>query len=450
MRQWLPNLLATRNGRFAAFFLLYITEGIPQGFTATALAAHMRRQGVSAQQIGLFVASLYLPWAWKWTVAPLVDLVHIRRFGHRRFWILSCQLAMIATLLLSMSVDFATQLQLFTAIILVHNCFGATQDVAIDGLACDVLSEHERGLANGVMFSGAYLGNTIGGAGVLFLTAYCAFSTTFLFVVGCLGLITLLVVLPLREPKPPVPPTTAARNPATIRQQLTTYFRAARHAFWPPRSATDTVRSRRALLGVVFALLPAGAYALGLALQTNLAVELGHNDHEIALLALFSTFNSALGCVLGGLLSDAWGRRRMLAIYVAATAAPTLWLAAVMWQHGWIASIDPTAGGTPEVPPVLITAFWSAILVYSVFQGLMYGTRTALFMDLCQPKVAATQFTIYMALLNLTISYSASWQGWAIDRWGYPTTLTADACLGLLSLVLLPFLGRAAAVDSGV
>ena len=167
MRRRLPNLLATRNGRFAAFFLLYVTEGIPQGFTATAVAAQMRRQGVSAQEIGLFVGSLYLPWAWKWSVAPLVDLVSVRRFGARRFWILLCQLAMIATLLLSMSVDFATQLQMFTSIILIHNCFGATQDVAIDALACDVLSEHERGMANGVMFSGAFsteagLGGVIG------------------------------------------------------------------------------------------------------------------------------------------------------------------------------------------------------------------------------------------------------------------------------------------------
>ena len=31
----LPNLLATRRGRLAAFFFLYITEGIPLGFTAT-------------------------------------------------------------------------------------------------------------------------------------------------------------------------------------------------------------------------------------------------------------------------------------------------------------------------------------------------------------------------------------------------------------------------------
>ena len=42
----LPNLLATRNGRLATFFALYLTEGIPLGFTATAVATQMRRQGL--------------------------------------------------------------------------------------------------------------------------------------------------------------------------------------------------------------------------------------------------------------------------------------------------------------------------------------------------------------------------------------------------------------------
>jgi PAT family beta-lactamase induction signal transducer AmpG len=46
MRIALPDLLATRKGRLAAFFLLYVTEGIPLGFTAIAIAAQMRRQGL--------------------------------------------------------------------------------------------------------------------------------------------------------------------------------------------------------------------------------------------------------------------------------------------------------------------------------------------------------------------------------------------------------------------
>ena len=56
------NLLATRRGRLVAFFLLYVTEGIPLGFTAVAVATYMRTRGVDPAAIGTFVATLYLPW----------------------------------------------------------------------------------------------------------------------------------------------------------------------------------------------------------------------------------------------------------------------------------------------------------------------------------------------------------------------------------------------------
>ena len=81
----------------------------------------------------------------------------------------------------------------------------------------------------------------------------------------------------------------------------------------------------------------------------------------------------------------------------------------------------------------------------------MYGTRTALFMDVVDPAVAATQFTAYMAVLNLTTSYTSAWQGFALARWGYPTTLRLDAVFGLLGLVVLPWLKlRARQPDSAV
>jgi PAT family beta-lactamase induction signal transducer AmpG len=104
--------------------------------------------------------------------------------------------------------------------------------------------------------------------------------------------------------------------------------------------------------------------------------------------------------------------------------------------------VDVEAVNRPLAPEVVVTAFWIAILVYSVFQGLMYGTRTALFMDVTTPAVAATQFTVYMALMNLTISYSAGWQGWWIERFGYPSTLLADAAFGMVCLVTLPLMRR--------
>ena len=188
------------------------------------------------------------------------------------------------------------------------------------------------------------------------------------------------------------------------------------------------------------ALLPAGAYALSLALQSNLAVELGLDDNQIGQLNLASTVIFAFACVAGGWLSDRFGRRRMLALFIVLTVLPTLWLAWTMWQSHWIMPVDLKEPNRPQPSTLLILTFWAASLTYSVFQGLYYGVRTALFMDVTTKAVAATQFTAYMAMSNVAISYTSWWQGHAIARWGYPVTLAIDAAAGVFVVFLLPLM----------
>src|SRR6185503_3142280 len=109
----MPDLLASRKGRLTAFFFLYLTEGIPLGFTATAIATQMRRQGVGPGEIGAFVGSLYLPWAFKWAIGPFVDVLSSDRFGRRRMWIVLAQVMMVLALMAAYPVAFTTQLKLF-------------------------------------------------------------------------------------------------------------------------------------------------------------------------------------------------------------------------------------------------------------------------------------------------------------------------------------------------
>ncbi|HVQ06342.1 MAG TPA: hypothetical protein VMT14_22615, partial [Burkholderiaceae bacterium] len=94
----LPNLLASPRGRLAAFFFLYITEGIPLGFAATAVATQLRRQDVGPAEIGAFVGSFYLPWAFKWAFGPFIDVFASERLGRRRGWIIVTQVLMALTL----------------------------------------------------------------------------------------------------------------------------------------------------------------------------------------------------------------------------------------------------------------------------------------------------------------------------------------------------------------
>ncbi len=427
----LPNLLSSRRGRLMAFFALYITEGIPLGFAATAVATQLRRMGVGPAEIGGFVASFYLPWAFKWAAGPLVDVFRSVRFGHRRGWILFTQAMMVATILLTMGVKLPEQLWLFTAILLVHNSFAAVQDVAIDSLAVDSLHENERGIANGLMFAGASLGQAIGGAGVLFVYDSIGFQGSVVLVALAIMAVTGTIVLPMKE-------ALAAELGAAAGGLRSAGAEMRRFAV---ESFRSFLGSRGAFSGLFFSLLPAGAMALSLSLGSNLAVELGMNDGQVALLRTWSLVVSGTCMVLGGWLSDKLGRRRTLAFYIAGMSLPVLYLMFVLRQHGYDMPREP--GGAPI--PELVTALWIASLVHGLFQGLMYGTRSAIMMDITNPAVAATQFTAYMAMANLAIAIGATWQGMAAEAWGYQTTLIVDAAVGLLSCLLLPAMARTSA-----
>jgi PAT family beta-lactamase induction signal transducer AmpG len=429
-----PNLLATRLGRLTAFFFLYVTEGIPLGFAATAVATQLRRQDVGPAEIGAFVGSFYLPWAFKWAFGPFIDVFASERLGRRRGWILGTQLMMIITLLACMGLNLPAQLGALTAVLLVHNSFGAMQDVAIDALAVSTLHEDERGLANGVMFAGAAIGTAVGGSGVLFMMPAFGLKGGFLFVAACIALVTLFIVLPLNEVRTPMDQRRVA-GLAAATQEMKQFSMEAFRSF---------LGTRGAFAGLFFALMPAGAMSLGLALQSNLAVELGMNDNSVAWLNLWTNVVSAAFMVIGGWVSDRLGRRKTLFGYLALMSLPVLYMMGALVDHQWTMPAGAGDAVKRVAPAALVTALWVATLTYAVAQGLMYGTRSAIFMDVTNPAVAATQFTAYMAMMNLAIAYSATWQGIAIEALGYPKTLLIDAIAGLLCLAVLPFIKPAA------
>jgi PAT family beta-lactamase induction signal transducer AmpG len=431
MRRFSSDPLATRRSRLFSFFLLYVSEGLPSGFTVTAVATQMRRLDIGPAAIGTFVAALWLPWAFKWAAGPIVDTFAPRRFGRRRFWIVLTQGLMVLTLLAAMPLDFARQLSLFTAFLFVHNVFAATQDVAIDALACNVLLPEERGLANGFMFGGYAIGQGLGGGGVLFLASVLPFRATWLFVAGAVLAVGLLVSGRLREAIPPEPEAGARRGLAEAGRRLAAFV----HDAW--RAFTGT---RAAAMGVVLALLPMGATALGLALLSNLAGALGLDDAQVGTLSLISSLIGAICCVIGGWISDRFGRLRSVALFIVLMSLPTMALAVALSSAG-VVFPAADAAARAAVPAAAVSAFWACGLLFAVFNGLMYGAGTALYMDITTPRVAATQFTAYMALCNLAYALSSKWQGHAIERLGYPVTLGLDAVVGLVCLLVLPFVG---------
>jgi MFS transporter, PAT family, beta-lactamase induction signal transducer AmpG len=419
----LPNLLATKRGRLFAFFWLYVTEGIPYGFATIVIVAQLRDEGHAEDEIGYFSGLILLPWAFKWMVGPFVDLIFSDRLGRRRGWIVGCQVAMAVSLLACIPIDRSSGLVALTIALTIHNCFAATQDVAIDALACGSLPPDERGLGNGLMFAGAYFGQTIGASVVLFLMDGVSWLP---------GLtVTVFVAVPLREQ--------ATKSAGVVGASAAQASREVRN--YVVEAFTSFFASRRSLIALMICLLPCGALFLGMQLHTALARRLEYSDGDLAKLVFWSTVISGSFCVVGGYLSDRIGRRLSLSVYVVLSVVPTLWLASEMYYGLKWTDFGSRTGSVPEsIPESIKWTFWYAIMFFSAVQGMIYGTRIAIFMDIANPTVAGTQFTAYMAMQNIVLSYTAMWQGEAISQFGYAGCLLIDCGIGLVVLVLLPFL----------
>lgn len=182
-------------------FALYFCQGLPGGFLAKALPAILRMEGLSLTAVG-FAGALSLPWMLKIFWAPLVDRFGHAGFGRRKSWLVPAQLGMLVITLCFVGVDPTESLALVAALFLVLNMFSATQDIAVDGLAVDLLRRDQLAPGNAAQVSGFKLGNIVGGGVLLSVTALLGWSGAFFIMAALVGA-TLLAVLWFREPPSP-------------------------------------------------------------------------------------------------------------------------------------------------------------------------------------------------------------------------------------------------------
>ncbi|MFB2588972.1 MFS transporter [Acinetobacter sp. c1-l78] len=164
---------------------LYLAQGLPSGFMTQALPTLLRHYGVSLVQIGLS-GLLMLPWAIKFLWSPLVDRHKSALHGHYRSWILPLQF-LICVLLVGISfvpIEMATQSHilwlLFVGLFLLNLCC-ATQDIATDGLAVNILKNNQQHWGNMLQVTGSRLGYLLGGGAVLYFIGIISWQMTFIY-----------------------------------------------------------------------------------------------------------------------------------------------------------------------------------------------------------------------------------------------------------------------------
>ena len=383
------------------------------------MVAFMRMEGLTLEQIGAFVGAIFIPWSFKWLWAPIVDIVKLKRFGGRKAWIVGCNAMMIGTLMVVASIDFAENFALLLWMIILNNLFCATQDVAIDSLAVSTLRKDERATGNGLMFGGQYFGIALGGGGTIFVSGLWGLNAALIYVCALMFINLVYVLVFIKDDDASVPDK--ERVIGAFRHFIGTLGQFIRNLY------SGFVESGSGpKFGLLFSLLPVGAMALAYALLGTLQVDYGLDETQLSQLAVAVAIVSAAGCVLGGILGNYLGVKRVVATGYVLTALPTLFLA-----------YQISAVGLTNIP---IQAFVAAILSHALLFGIAFAVRMAIFMGMTNPLVAATQFTTYMALSNVAISVGNYWQGVVAERFDYSTALYIDSALIILALCVIPFL----------
>ncbi len=175
---------------------LYLSQGLPFGFQVTALPVYLRESSISLAIIG-YSTALALPWLFKALWAPLVDSFWNRRIGKRKSWIIPLQVMMIISMFCAFYTCRMGLLPLI-ANIFIMNFLAATQDIAVDGLAVDLLKEEELGFGNTAQVAGYKLGMIISGGVLVWLSSITGWSYLFP-VMGAIAAIPLFLLIFFRE-----------------------------------------------------------------------------------------------------------------------------------------------------------------------------------------------------------------------------------------------------------
>lgn len=397
-----------RSRRLPVLWLLYFAQGLPYGFQATALPVLLREAGVSLETIG-FASVLSLPWMLKVFWSPVLDRGTRGRWGRRKSWIVPLQallvLATAAGVFLAPTADDPS-VRPIVALVVLLNLLAATLDIAVDGLAVDLLEPHELGLGNIAQVVGFKFGMLTGGGFLVWASESIGWTGLFGAMAGLLfG--TLALTAAWKEP-----PDLGSVRPA---ESVGKVFGLLKEQLRRPGTIV--------LLGFIL------TYKLGETMADAMfkpfLVDAGITAGQIGLwIGTWGMVFSIGGSIVGGWAASRWTPLRAVLFAAMLRVGPV----AAQW---WLA----VAGVDRERVIAVACA-------ENFFGGALTTAMFAFMMSCVDRRIGATHYTL-LASTEVWGKLPASWLGGLVaGRWGFPTVFAVATALSIVYLAWFPVLRR--------
>lgn len=379
----LPPLADSSILRYITFSILYVAQGIPYGLLWYAVPAWMAMNAKTPWEISSYVAALGLPWSFKIFAAPFMDRFTYLPMGRRKAWILIGQSGLVLSMvLLSFFPDPLNNLFLLMVLGFTNSFFTVIQDIAVDGMAVDILPAGQQARANGVMWGSKVVGKSLTAVSASWLLNNYGFSFA-MIVFSLLVLLIFFVPVFLRERQgEKLLPWTKGRASATaLALQLHSFksiFKSLFKFFFMPISF---------LMGLAAFSSALGEGLIDTLLPIFTVQNLGWSNEDYSqIFAMANLISGVAGMFNGGALTDLLGKVRMMSVYMGGlilVVGAFAYFNNLWFQQEFIMGI--------------IISFY----ILHTFNTIAIFASA---MKLCSKRIAATQFTLYMAVSNLGLS----------------------------------------------
>ena len=381
--------------------ILYLAHALPLYFYNVALPAILRHQGVDLRWIGM-LSLLYIPWAFKFFWAPVLDRFYLKKLGKRKTWLLFTQLALVAGVIMLAMTQFNYGIWIFVIIGLWISTFAATQDIAIDGYTVETLAESEYRLGSMAQSIGVALGSMIGGAATLWLYQHYGWQAA-LLTLAVLTALTMLAISQIKE-----------------RPQQTT--------FKQPPSLKNAFKRPEIRWALLLILCYRFVEAPAMAMLNPMLIDQQWSLTEIGV--LMSVFGALVG---------------LLAAVTAAFLLKKLAATQLLIWAGWLRTFVYAVIGIA----ILLSWFdvWHGLLglFVIVILAIRYIAMTALyayFMQNRSKQQAGTDFTILVCFELLVYFLGGAFSGFLAKGLGYGNFYIVLAIASVLSVILSQMIVR--------
>lgn len=399
-RGWRALAAAMRSWRTASVALQSFASGLPLGLVLFAIPDWLRSIGVDIRVIGIITLA-QAPWSFKVLWAPLMDRWAPAGMGRRRGWIALAQVALFAlTLALAGVGAHPDSPWVVGALALAIAVASATQDIAIDAYAVDVLRKEEQGVAVGARTALYRAAMLVAGTFAIWLAGTWGWPTV---LTGLAVLYLPLLVVTRLSPEPEV----AVVAPRTLRE-----------AVWLP--FLGMFSRHRALEILAFVVFYKLADNLASALVSPFLVDMGYDPVDRGFWrGNISTASIVAGTFVGGALTDVLGLGRSLWIFG---------LLQIVSNVGYV-----FVAGSPPNRPLL----FGAVGFEAFTTGLGTGAFFVFLLRLTQKRFSATQYALFSSLFGIPRIVAGPVCGFLVDALGWSTFFWLTIASGIPGMVFL-------------